>query len=488
MNKLRIIIAGLVVLLIASTCYAEIPINFTNVGNRRLTELLRDRIGRLDTQVANLQAGGNFGTGDFYYVDSGVGSDSYVGTEPKWAFATVDTAFDSGNVSANNGDVIVCMPGHKETLGGADAVDADTAGVLIYCLGEGTDAAEFTYDTAADEIVIGAANIVLYNARLICAVDQCLMAVSIEAAGDNFTMIDCVCPKPTTNSWEFLDTIDVADGADYPRIINCKFYNDEAGAAPAHLIDAGNGTTGPTGMEVIGNIIKGNFSECAVWSDEPCDELVVRKNIIINHTTGEHAVEFTDSGTTGVICDNHLYGDTEAYILDPGACSYFNNHLSTSTTAEALPYWVIDLQLDDAITNIATVDTVVDTLVVELAEADANLVVIGGLIDTIDTGAMRITAGNWNETDDANGIGTFAIYVVTGDVLATVVGICDVAITSEVGATIEVGCTGNTAVLIEQITAADLILHEIWQDASPTAKWSGYKYDYRYGFADGRRY
>lgn len=83
----------------------------------------------------------------------------------------------------------------------------------------------------------------------------------------------------------------------------------------------------------------------------------------------------------------------------------------------------------------------------------------------------NLAIGNWNFTDDAGATGAFTIFTVTGDVLVgPQFGICDVALTSGGTPTLELGVAGQTAILIAQIAnATDLILDEIWQDATPTA-------------------
>lgn len=83
--------------------------------------------------------------------------------------------------------------------------------------------------------------------------------------------------------------------------------------------------------------------------------------------------------------------------------------------------------------------------------------------------SFRVAVGNYNFTDDAGAQGAFTIFTITGDVLLQVFGICDVALTSGGVAKIELGVTGDTAVLIAQATATELILNEIWYDATPTA-------------------
>lgn len=64
--------------------------------------------------------------------------------------------------------------------------------------------------------------------------------------------------------------------------------------------------------------------------------------------------------------------------------------------------------------------------------------------------------------------GAINLFTVTGDVEVELFGIAKASFTSGGVATIEVGVSGNTAVLIAQSTATDLLANEIWHDATPT--------------------
>lgn len=64
--------------------------------------------------------------------------------------------------------------------------------------------------------------------------------------------------------------------------------------------------------------------------------------------------------------------------------------------------------------------------------------------------------------------GTFALFTVTGDVIARVVAVCtDTLVEGVGGGTIEVGVTGSTAVIIAQTTATDIDVTDIWHAAVP---------------------
>lgn len=84
------------------------------------------------------------GRGKTVYVSSVVaGSD---GSSPDTALATLDSAFDK--VTANNGDVIVVLPGHAETISAAAGVAHDVAGVSVIGLGYGESRPTITLGTA----------------------------------------------------------------------------------------------------------------------------------------------------------------------------------------------------------------------------------------------------------------------------------------------------------------------------------------------------
>lgn len=59
--------------------------------------------------------------------------------------------------------------------------------------------------------------------------------------------------------------------------------------------------------------------------------------------------------------------------------------------------------------------------------------------------------------------GTVALFTVTGDVVANVIGVCTEDLVSS-GGTLEVGISGNTAALIAQTTASGIDAGEVWVD------------------------
>ena len=86
----------------------------------------------------------------------------------------------------------------------------------------------------------------------------------------------------------------------------------------------------------------------------------------------------------------------------------------------------------------------------------------------VDVGQWRHVIGNYNFTDDTGAAAAYTIFTVTGDVLLNIFGLCQVTCGSGGVAKIELGIAGNTAALIAQATATELVQYEAWIDATPT--------------------
>jgi len=79
----------------------------------------------------------------------------------------------------------------------------------------------------------------------------------------------------------------------------------------------------------------------------------------------------------------------------------------------------------------------------------------------------QLVNSDYDFTADTGAQAAYTVFTVTGDVLIhALFGICQTSVTG--AGTIELGIVGNTAALIAQTTAADLIENEIWFDGSPT--------------------
>lgn len=337
-------------------------------------------------------------TGNVYFVDSGHearrdSSDNGAYDKP---FATVDYAI--GRCTASNGDIIFVAPGHAESFTAADGFDVDVAGVRIVGLGEGANRPTFTFADTDATIAIGAANVTIENIRLLAGISDIVKGIAVEAGGDQFTLKNCDFPKPGTATFEFLDVLDLASGADNGAIINCTYYG-AASSLTNHFLEAGTGVN--VGWKVLNNFIWGNFAVSGIWSNKADLDWIIARNVISNATAGQHAIEFT-STATGMIVDNRLYTNAYATSLDPGSMYCLGNLYSSGidtggqiVPADSLLGTLTDSAASGAVTNTDTIMAYIKQLVTEGIARDAAITTIDNFLDTEVAAILAGTSGTY---------------------------------------------------------------------------------------------
>jgi hypothetical protein len=119
--------------------------------------------------------------GNVYWVSSVSGSDGNKGTRER-PFATIDYAI--GRCTANNGDIIFCMPGHAEAVT-ATSINCDVGGVTFIGLGSGSKKPVLTFGATDSTINVTAANCVWQNFRFTAGVGDVVTAVLHATAAQN---------------------------------------------------------------------------------------------------------------------------------------------------------------------------------------------------------------------------------------------------------------------------------------------------------------
>lgn len=164
------------------------------------------------------------GKGNTYYVDSAVaGSD---GTSPATALATLDSAF--AKCTANQGDTIIVMPNHAETITGAGGITHDVAGVSVIGLGTYNQRPRFLMDAGtAVTYLISAADAYVSGLDFASGHSNVVTCFDVTAVGAHIH--NCKFRNNTTNE-DFLVCIK-ASGADASaaglRVTNCDWYTTD---------------------------------------------------------------------------------------------------------------------------------------------------------------------------------------------------------------------------------------------------------------------
>jgi len=195
-------------------------------------------------------------TGNVYFVQSSLNaaSDSNTGTTPASPFKTLNKAFSA--CTANNGDIIVVMPGHVENVASAAALTAATGtadGVTVYFCGSQSDRATINFLTStAAQFTITANNVTLVGPRFTNNIDALVAGVSVS--GSDCTIVNA----------EYFDNAGLASliqlltttAANRLTISGWTYYESTTGSAKTEAIRINGGD-----HHSLTNLnIKGSFS------------------------------------------------------------------------------------------------------------------------------------------------------------------------------------------------------------------------------------
>lgn len=129
-------------------------------------------------------------TGNVYFVDSGSGrtNDENSGLHPtKSPLATLNGAFDK--VTADNGDFIVLMPGHAETVTASGTLDV--AGVTVLGVGNGDNQPVITVNAAVYGLNITADDIKVHNVRMLAGSSVTVASRLVRVAASDIEVSKC---------------------------------------------------------------------------------------------------------------------------------------------------------------------------------------------------------------------------------------------------------------------------------------------------------
>jgi hypothetical protein len=273
-------------------------------------------------------------SGKLIFVDSGSGraSDGNAGRDPNVPMATIDAAV--ARCSANNGDIIVVMPGHAETIAATD-IALDVAGVWVFGLGWGSSRPVLTFGAAGSTIAMSAASCRLSNLVLAPGAASVAAAVTITAA-------DCVvenCESRSHATSEFTHIINVNESGTRTIIRDNKLWSfGAAGSSAGIYLD------GSDDIEITGNNINGNFGAAAAidnttGSDEAL-RATIMNNIVYNvaSSAGDLAISM-DVAATGIIAHNIFAGDLDFEANVVGGAMYCVENFVIDATGETGGAW-----------------------------------------------------------------------------------------------------------------------------------------------------
>jgi len=246
-------------------------------------------------------SGANTGTGQIFYVDSGVSGGGQTGLDWTNAVTTIDAAI--GLCTASRGDVIYVAQGHTETSAtAADVVTLDVAGVSVIGLGSGALVPTLTLGHADTTVTVSAASCRISNIKIISDVADAAAGITAGATADGLVVDNCWLTDGAAAK-ELVIGISVAAACDNVKIMNNRFYTVPAGGCASAIKLAGESAQ----SVIMNNLIQGDYSaSCIDGTTAASTLLTISDNYLINIDTTAGSCIDMHASTTGMTCNNRM--------------------------------------------------------------------------------------------------------------------------------------------------------------------------------------
>ena len=261
--------------------------------------------------------------GNIFFVHSGSGSDGYAGVTPERPLATINAAVDK--CTADQGDVIIVMPGHAENISAATSLVVDVDGIAIIGLGRGRNRPVLSFSATAGRIPVSGTDVLIENLVFLSNIADVVAGVTVS--GDDVTIRNCEWAVAAGNK-EFLLMLDVDDG-DRVIIEGCVFRaSTTAGTNTGIRFDVAHG------LVIRGCELRGDYTTAAIsgtaGSAAASTDVSIVNNLIENiDTTAGMLIDVHDTGT-GILSGNMgftLFATAPETALDPGNCLCNENYV-----------------------------------------------------------------------------------------------------------------------------------------------------------------
>ncbi len=311
----------------------------------------------------------NLYSGDIKWVDSVNGSNNYDGTQ-NWPKASVEYLITNDLVTA--GDIIICKPGHVETLAGASTFDI--AGVCVVFLGEGANKAYINLTATGAYLNITATGVTLLNPKFVTGIDAVAKGLQIAAA--DFTMAGA----EYHDAAGLASTIQVltTSAADRMVIDGYRYFVSTTGTQKTDGIK----TVAGTGIVIKNVQIVGDFSTAPINISTAAINITFDGLDLNNVSTTPHAAMNIHANTTGFaenvkcrIFSGTTYVSSTAKIQWGTMCQGYNTDGSGGSSIGAATD--ITAAVDSVGVQASTVDSEVQSVGIRVSVAVSTAASVG---------------------------------------------------------------------------------------------------------------
>lgn len=235
-----------------------------------------------------------------YWVSSTTGQNGNPGTFTQ-PFASISYALAA--CTASKGDMILCKPGHAETITAAGGITLSKAGVSVIGLGQGSNRPTISFSTATTaSLLVSAANCTLANFVIDeTGIDALDNPISVTAA--NFSLLSSYITTANASGQAVLGLLTSA-AADRMRLeANTFVGSSDAGTTAAVRIVGGSNII-VANNSFIGSYTAGVGAIQGLTTDTT--NLTVIGNLIDNRTASSTKAMVFTATSTGMIANNRM--------------------------------------------------------------------------------------------------------------------------------------------------------------------------------------
>lgn len=239
-------------------------------------------------------------TGNYWFVSSTLGSNGNTGKSTAKPFATIAQAFLAA--TANNGDVVIVMPGHAESVAAAAGITLNKAGIYVVGLGVGSTRPTITFTTATTAtMTITSNDITIDNFVFLQTFDAIVSPIVISGA--NVTLKNSYFQTATSTA-QVTQMILTTSAANNLTLSGNRFIGTS---------DAGNTCAvtlvGTDNFNAFDNDFIGAYTTSvgAIQGITTLSTNVdIRRNTIVNKTASATKAVVLLTGSTGIITENKI--------------------------------------------------------------------------------------------------------------------------------------------------------------------------------------
>jgi hypothetical protein len=252
------------------------------------------------------------------------------GQTPDAPFKTI--AYAVGQCSADQGDIIVVLPGHVETITAAAGVNLNVNGITVLGLGDGRQRPQINYTTAAG------ASFDINNAR--CRIENLVFTptgVASVTSAVNVKAADCVirnCEfEHATATNQAASCITTTAAANRLLIDSCFFH----GSNNAGTVNAIN-IVGGDAIRIVNSLFTGAYhvsSGVINVATTDSTNLEIVGNVTDNFTANNTKAVAVTAATTGQVANNRFQILSGTAPITGAAMSWVGGNYYAATIATA---------------------------------------------------------------------------------------------------------------------------------------------------------